>query len=87
MFEGAAPAGVVGSWRGVAGRGLSLAFDRRACELSGAHRLIDRVSKIYQPDGTQIIAIEFAGNEREMLAESAAIIVTFFGDLVSLRRN
>jgi len=65
-------------------RRTSAAFERRASVLAGM-REIDRVSKIYNEDGKELVAIEFAGNERNLLAESERRIVHFFEQLISRR--
>jgi len=62
-------------------RRTSEAFEKHASVLAGM-REIDRVSKIYNEDGKEVVAIEFAGNERNLLAESERRIVRFFEQLI-----
>lgn len=62
-------------------RRTSEAFEKHASVLAGM-REIDRVSKIYNEDGKEVVAIEFAGNERNLLAESQRRIVRFFEQLI-----
>ncbi len=55
-------------------------FDRQAWTLA-AMPAIQRVARLYLASGQEITCIEFAGNERAMLKDSADAIASFFASL------
>jgi hypothetical protein len=57
------------------------AFRRRAFELARLSPPIERVTTRYAAWGQEIACVEFAGNERDRLAESMRVILAFFSDL------
>jgi hypothetical protein len=59
---------------------MSRAFEARAFELATAPG-IDRVAKLYQPYGQEVVAITFNGNERGHLVASLEIVCSFFEEL------
>lgn len=58
-------------------------FEKQVFALYAEKDLIESVSKIYfdSEAGHEIIAIAFAGNERDRLAQSASLILGFFASL------
>ena len=53
------------------------AFHARAFELAAQAPHIERVAVVYTSWGQEIATIDFAGNERGLLADSLEILVTF----------
>lgn len=65
---------------------MSAAFDAEAFRLSNAAR-IEEVSRVYTSWGKEIASITFAGNERDSLNESMALIVAFLQSLGERRHG
>lgn len=61
-------------------RRKSREFDHRAFQLS-RRPLMERIGKIYGKDGREITSLTFAGEERDLLAESGALILRFLRSL------
>jgi len=61
---------------------MSVRFNRSAFLLATLPG-IERVGRIYQQYGQEIALIEFAGNERDLLAESQRYILGFFDNITS----
>ena len=60
---------------------ISREFHFRAFELARHSPRIERVRTIYTQWGQEVAAVTFAGNERNLLAESMQLVVAFFSDL------
>ena len=56
----------------------SRAFDVTAFELARRYDLMEQVSRVYTSWGEETVRLEFAGNERGLLAGSSALILDFF---------
>lgn len=61
-------------------RPMSELFDRQALGLA-RNPLIERVERLYTSWGSEVAAITFAGNDRDLLGESMNVVLAFFESL------
>lgn len=66
---------------------MSAAFNAEALRLSANTARIEQVSRVYTSWGKEIASITFAGNERDSLNESMALIVAFLQSLRERRHG
>lgn len=57
------------------------AFELKVLELARVTSLIERVSKHWQPDGQEVVSINFAGQQTPYFTVATDLIVTFFEQL------